>query len=254
MSKYVVQTEWADTPHLSAEARAQLEASYPPHERDARTRGIPQLGSGAIYPLMESEISVRPFDLPAHFKFSYGMDVGWNRTAAVWCAHDTETDVAYLYSEHYRGQAEPPIHAEAIKSRGGWIPGVIDPASRGRQQADGAQLLSLYQGLGLNLIVANNAVESGIYEVWTRLSTGRLKVFSTMTNWLAEFRMYRRNEKGQIVKDNDHLMDATRYDVMSGLAIGVYKPREQWPFVKERNKGGRVLENYDTFKGYFDQN
>ncbi len=54
------------------------------------------------------------------------------RTAAVWGAWDRDDDVLYVYSEHYRGQAEPVIHAESIRSRGQWIPGVIDPASRGR--------------------------------------------------------------------------------------------------------------------------
>lgn len=249
MTKYVVQSEWADTPHLSPEAREQLESSYPPHERDARTRGIPQLGSGAIYPLPETEIVIPPFDLPVHFKHVFGMDVGWNRTAAVWAAHDTEIDVLYLYAEYYRGQAEPPIHAAGIKARGPWVPGVIDPAARSRAQADGNQLLQTYQNLGLVLSVANNAVESGLYEVWTRLSTGRLKIFSTLINWLAEYRMYRRDEKGRIIKDNDHLMDATRYLAMSGIPLAIFRPREQWPMAQKRLS---TTAEYDPFHTVFD--
>ena len=31
--------------------------------------------------------------------------------------------------------------------------------------------------------------------------------------------MYRRDEKGKIVKQNDHVLDATRYLVMSGLKV-----------------------------------
>lgn len=244
ISKYVVQSEWSDAPHLSPETRAQLENAYPPHERDARTKGIPQLGSGAIYPVPESEIVVAPFDLPKHFKHVYGMDVGWNRTAAIWGAHDTEADKVYLYAEYYRGQAEPPIHAQGIKSPGAWIPGVIDPASRGRQQSDGSQLLQAYVALGLSLTVANNSVETGIYEVWTRLSTGRMKVFSTLSNWLMEYRMYRRDEKGRVVKDNDHLMDATRYLTMSGLQLAAFRPSEQWPILR---KSQRRLDDYDPF-------
>jgi hypothetical protein len=78
----------------------------------------------------------------------------------------------------------------------------------------------------LRLQPANNAVEAGIYEVWTRLSTGRLKVFSTLANWLAEYRIYRRNEKGAVIKEGDHLMDATRYLCMSGLDIAEFRPPE----------------------------
>jgi septation ring formation regulator EzrA len=35
-------------------------------------------------------------------------------------------------------------------------------------------------------------------------------------NWRSEFRKYHRDEKGKIVKAHDHLMDATRYLIVSG--------------------------------------
>ena len=211
MPKHVIMAGWDDVPHLDKNTRDTLYDSIPPYQRDARSKGIPQLGSGAIYPVPESEILVDDFFLPAHFPRGYGFDVGWNRTAAIWGALDRETDTLFLYSEHYKGQAEPVIHAEAIKGRGKWIPGRIDPAARGRGQRDGERLLQDYIDLGLDLEMAINAVESGIYKVWVRLSTGRLKVFRSCQNWLSEFRIYRRDEKGNIVKENDHLMDATRY-------------------------------------------
>lgn len=217
--KAVVVITWDDVPHLREEDKARMLAEIPPHQRDARSKGVPQLGAGAIYPVPEEEFLVDPFDIPKHWTRSYGMDVGWNRTAAVWSAWDREQDVVYLYSEHYRGEAEPPVHAEAIKARG-VAPGVIDPAANGRSQKDGEQLLRVYRSLGLQLSLADNGVEAGIYEVWIRLSTGRLKVFSTMVNWLSEYRLYRRDEKGKVVKANDHLMDSTRYNIVSGLQIG----------------------------------
>jgi hypothetical protein len=109
------------------------------------------------------------------------------------------------------------------------IPGVIDPASRGRGQKDGEQLFGIYQQLGLTLVTANNAVEAGLLEVWQRLSTGRLKVFRTMQSFLGEYRIYRRSEKGAIVKENDHLMDCLRYLCMSGIGVAGVRPFEQWP-------------------------
>jgi phage terminase large subunit-like protein len=223
-NRFVLTLGFDDAPHLSEESKAKLLASYPPHERDARSKGIPQLGSGAIYPVPESDFVVDDFAIPDHWPRVYALDVGWNRTAVPWGAWNRETDTVYLYSEHYRGQAEPPIHADAVKARGTWIPGVFDPAARGRAQDDGHQLLQKYLDLGLDLDAANNAVEAGIYEVWTRLSTGRLKVFRSLGNWLQEFRLYRRDEKGRIVKVNDHLMDATRYLIMSGLQRAKAKP------------------------------
>lgn len=210
---------WDDVPHLSEQAKAEMMAKLPPHQRDARTKGIPALGAGAIYPVPEEDITCDPFELPDHWARAYGLDVGWNRTAGVWGAHDRETDVVYLYSEHYRGQSEPAIHAEAVKARGDWIPGAIDPAARGRSQIDGEQLLAIYERLGLRLTPADNSVESGIYDVWERLSTGRLKVFKTLHAWLSEYRIYRRDDKGKVVKQADHAMDATRYLIKTGLGI-----------------------------------
>jgi phage terminase large subunit-like protein len=223
-SKSVTMAGWDDVPHLSAEVKAELLASIPPFQRDARSKGIPQLGAGAIYPVPESDFVIDDMAIPDHWPKAFGMDVGWNRTAAIFGAINRETDTLYLYSEHYRGQAEPAIHAEGIKSRGLWIPGVIDPASRGRAQSDGAQLVQIYKNLGMDLEFADNSVEAGIYEVWTRLSTGRLKVFRSLGNFLQEFRLYRRDERGRIVKNNDHLQDSLRYLVMSGIARAKTKP------------------------------
>lgn len=223
-SKFVVMATWDDVPHLDDAVKKELWDSIPPFQRDARSKGVPQLGAGAIYPVPESDIVVPDFSIPDHWPRSYALDVGWNRTAAIWGAKDPETKIVYLYSEHYRGQAEPVIHAHSIKSRGEWIPGVIDPAARGRGQKDGAQLLDQYQDLGLDLTPAVNAVESGLYDVWMRMSGGKLKVFSSLSNWRSEFRLYRRDEKGAIVKKDDHLMDATRYLIVSGLDIAKVKP------------------------------
>jgi len=225
-SKFVVMATWDDVPHLDDAVKKELWDSIPPFQRDARSKGVPQLGAGAIYPVPESDIVVPDFSIPDHWPRSYALDVGWNRTAAIWGAKDPETKIVYLYSEHYRGQAEPVIHAHSIKSRGDWIPGVIDPAARGRGQKDGAQLLEQYQDLGLDLTTAVNAVESGLYDVWMRMSGGKLKVFSSLSNWRSEFRLYRRDEKGAIVKKDDHLMDATRYLIVSGLDIAKVKPDE----------------------------
>lgn len=223
-SRAVVSCTWDDVPHLSEEAKADMLSMYPPHQRDARSKGIPALGAGAVYPVPESEILVSPFELPKHWRRAYGFDVGWNKTAAIWGAHDPDSDIVYLYSEHYQGQQEPPLHAEAIRRRGQWIFGAIDPAARGRGQKDGERLRDNYIDLGLNLADADNTREAGIYEVWTRLSTGRLKVFSPLANWLSEYRLYRRDEKGNIVKERDHLMDATRYLIMTGLDYARTEP------------------------------
>lgn len=228
MSKHVVMATWDDCPHLGESEKQELWESIPAYQRDARSKGVPQLGSGAIFPVPESEIVCEPFEFPDWWPRVYALDVGWNRTAAVWGAYDRESETAFLYSEHYQGHAEPSVHAAAIRSRGAWIPGVVDPAARGRSQLDGRRLIQAYIDLGLMLAPADNSVEAGIHQTFQRLASGKLKVFRTLSNWLAEFRLYRRDDKGRIVKENDHLMDCTRYLVMSGLNIAASEPGEDF--------------------------
>lgn len=229
----LVMVTWDDVPHLDEKAKAELWASIPRYQRDARSKGIPQLGAGAIYPVPESDIVCDPIEIPPHWPRAYAMDVGWNRTAAIWGAWDRQSDTLYLYSEYYRGQAEPSVHAAAVRSRGEWMSGVIDPAARGRGQTDGKQLLQMYRDLGLSLTEADNGVESGIYLTFERLSCGKLKVFRTLQNWLSEYRLYRRDEKGKIVKANDHLMDATRYLCASGREVAKVSAPTEFNFQPE---------------------
>jgi hypothetical protein len=46
-----------------------------------------------------------------------------------------------------------------------------------------------------------------------RMQTGRLKVFSHLSDWFEEFRLYHRKD-GKVIKEFDDLMAATRYSVM----------------------------------------
>jgi hypothetical protein len=169
------------------------------------------------------------------------MDFGWsNPTAVVWGALDPQTDVLYLYDCHMATEQTPAEHTAAIRTRGDWIPGVCDPAGQSQSQMDGQSLLSAYAAHGLYLHLADNAVEAGLMTVLERLRAGKLKVFGTLTPWWQEFRLYRRGEDGRIVKRHDHLMDATRYLVQSGLALARTQPQTS-PRPNTRRHGWATL-------------
>jgi hypothetical protein len=156
------------------------------------------------------------------------MDVGWNRTAALFAAHDRDTGIIYFTHEYYAGQQAPQMHAHAIRSLGGdWMTGAIDPAAEKAitTQHDGGYVLEEYSQLGLDLVKADNTRESGLLKCYNLMLAGRLKVFVNCKNWLSEFRIYRRKENGQVCKENDHLMDCMRYYIMSGIPISKTKPR-----------------------------
>lgn len=214
-SKAVLQIGWDDAPWLDEETKARLLDDTPEHLKESRRSGAPAMGSGNVYTSPVEKVMVDPFTIPDSWPRLYAMDVGWNRTAVIWGALDPNTDTVYFYDEHYVGKELPSTHAHAVRSRGDWIPGVIDPASRGRGQADGKQLMQQYIDLGLELRDARNDVEAGVALVQQRLASGKLKVFSTCQNWLKEYLIYRRDKNGKIVKEDDHAQDAGRYVILN---------------------------------------
>jgi phage terminase large subunit-like protein len=56
-----------DVQHYSEEEKATIIASYPPHELEARTKGIPVLGSGRIFPIPEHALAIEHQEFPAHW-------------------------------------------------------------------------------------------------------------------------------------------------------------------------------------------
>lgn len=207
---------WDDVPHLSEKEKSEKMANTLPHEREARIKGVPSIGAGKVYQVPESDFVIDPLPvIPKHWPRIFGADFGFsNSTSVVFIAHDMDTDTAYLYAEYKRAQAEPDVHAGAIKAMGGtWIPGVGDYAGA---NLEGERTLELYKRIGLPMSHADKSQKNeGILEVMTRLSQGRLKVYSTCTKWLQEYRLYSRDERGRVVKPEtgDDLMDATRYAI-----------------------------------------
>lgn len=228
MAKFVCNLTWQDAPHLTEEAKEELLASYSPHERDARSKGVPQLGSGAIYPIVEQDIIIDPIKLSDKWPRAFGLDVGYvHPTAAVWGAYDPKSDTWYIYSEYRKANAEVAIHADAILARGHWIPGAVDPNADRTSQGGEEAVFSIYERFNVSLQKANNSVEPGILEVYQRLSSGRIKIFSNLLMTRAELRVYRRDKNGKIVKKGEDLMDALRYLIMSGQQVMELPPVDE---------------------------
>ncbi len=218
--KAVVRAGWADAGHLDAAAVEGLRKSLRPHEVAAREFGEPVAGRGRVFPVEEKELRVPRFAIPAHWKRCVGVDFGWsNPTAAVWLAWDRDKDIVYVTDVYWASERVPAEHAAEMARRGLWIPAVCDPAGQALSQKDGVSLVEMYAAAGLRFEMADNGVEAGLMQVLERMRNGTLRVFGDLDGWWREFRAYHRDSKGRVVKRDDHLMDATRYAVVSGLAL-----------------------------------
>jgi phage terminase large subunit-like protein len=224
---HVTQMTIEDAEHYSPEERAAIIASYPAHERKARTRGIPQLGSGRVYPIDEDEIKVEPFAIPAHWPQLGGIDFGWDHpSAGVRLAWDRDADCVYTIAAHRAREQTPALFAASVKPWGAnpdgsqWLPWAWPHDGLQHDKGSGEQLAAQYRAQGLKMLPVRATfedgtfgVEAGVAELLTRMQTGRFKVFSHLVDWFEEFRLYHRKD-GLIVKSADDLMSATRYGVM----------------------------------------
>lgn len=214
-----------DAEHYTPEQRAIIIASYPAHERAARTKGIPQLGSGRVFPIDEEMIKVTPFQVPAHWVQICGIDFGWDHpSAAVRLAWDRDNDIIYVIAAHRQPQQTPLLFSATVKPWGAWLPWAWPHDGRqsgGKFDAqDQKQLQAIYKGHGLKMLDdhaqnedGTNGVEAGVQDMFDRMQTGRWKVFGHLEEWFEEFRLYHRKD-GLIVKENDDLISASRYGYM----------------------------------------
>lgn len=230
-----------DAGHYTKEQAEAIVASYPEHEREARAYGKPVLGSGAVYPVPESEIAVPAFNIPDTWARIAGMDLGWDHpTAVVWMAHNRDADIVYVYDVYKRSKQIPAVHASAIKARGAWIPVAWPHDALQTQKDSGRPMRDQYREEGVNMLEeraqfddGSIGVEPGLQIILNRMQTGRFKVFSHLEDWFSEYRVYHRKD-GVVVKQMDDVLDGTRYGVMSlrfaqSNAPVAFKPfRDSW--------------------------
>ena len=152
-----------DVEHFTAEEKAKIIASYPAHEREARTKGIPTLGSGRIFPVPEERLAIEQRDFPNHWPRIGGMDFGWDHPfAAVELIWDRDTDCVYVSRTYRCRESTPIMHAAALRPWGkdlrwAW------PRDGRRETLEGAgvSLARQYTEQGLDMLHEHSQFEDG---------------------------------------------------------------------------------------------
>jgi phage terminase large subunit-like protein len=240
---YLKTATWDDAPHLSDEDKARASASYRDHERDARTKGIPMMGEGAVFPVADDDIRIDPFKIPVHFARIKGIDFGIDHPAAgVEIAWDRELDKIYVI-DCYRAKGQTAAyHAAWLNKSNKFIPVAWPHDGMNREKSGGKTLAQHYRDHGVNMLSksaryskrygeheagGSQPVEPIVDEILELMNTGRFKVFSNLPLWFEEKRSYHRKE-GRIVAQRDDILKATFYAVMMkryGVAPDSYAVR-----------------------------
>ena len=210
-----------DALHISKEKRDQIINSYQKHEREARIYGKPIQGSGLIFPVSREDISCEPFDLkdvPFYWQELAGIDFAGSGedghpTAAVRILYNPQDDIVYVTNTYRRKGGTPMVHGAALKPWGN-VPFAWPHDGLQHDKGSGVPLKDLYANEGLNMLPDNarfddgsNGVEAGIAILLQRMETGRLKIFSHLTDLFEEIDSYYRDE-GKIIKVDEDLVCA----------------------------------------------
>ncbi len=210
-----------DAHHIAPAVRQKMLDGYLPHEREARARGVPTLGSGRIFMASEETVVEAPLEyIPAYFTKIWGIDFGIDHPfAAALIIWDKDNDVIHVHHCIRISDALPIQHAAAMKPIGAAIP-VAWPQDGTQRRDDGKPMSDHYKRQGL-LTLSEHATwpdggvstEAGILEMDERERSGRLKYAAHLSDILEERRFYHRKD-GKIVKLKDDLLSAVRIAIM----------------------------------------
>lgn len=247
-----VQMSLDDARHFTPEQRAAIIASYPEYMRDARTKGVPMLGGGAVFPIAEDKIAVDSFKVPDYWPLLWGCDFGTTHPfAAALLAWDRDADIVYVIHTVRMADARPMDHAAAMKPSGPNIR-VAWPHDGNKRETSLDPLVATYRKHGLRMLETHSAfpdgsisTDAGLSLMWERMTTGRFKVFKHLVDWWEEFRLYHRKE-GLVVKIRDDLMSATRTGVV------MLRKAQEGRFAPPLSKEGVIAkgtDDWDVFTG-----
>lgn len=231
----LINATWNDAAHLTKEdgtltdRAQQIMAAFPSHERDMRTRGVPFMGSGLVFPFTEERLAVDPFECPRHWPTICGLDFGFDHPfGAAKLRWDRDNDIVYVVADYSESRALPAIHAASVRGWGDWVPWAWPHDGLNAEKGTGEQLKKSYEEEGLKLLPwkatnppqagqkegeGGNSVEASLLMMYDRMETGRWKVFKTCKAWFSEQRLFHRKD-GKLVKLKDDVLSASRYAAM----------------------------------------
>jgi PBSX family phage terminase large subunit len=206
--------------HLPEDYIADILDALPEKARARFRDGAWVKAEGAIYDSFDETMLIDPKDLPERFdRFSAGQDFGLNITNVL---IGFAGELIYVLRDYGAYNMTTKSFNEELLARG-WFtandetgaqvpvdfPVYCDPAG-------GERIQEITNGMQ-----ANNSVESGIDYLSAKMERHQFFICSRCTGVLSEIWDYCRDESGEIIKVNDHYLDALRYAVFSDVQQGI---------------------------------
>jgi len=220
--KRLVTMSVADATFYSKQRQDEIKSKYPVHEQRARFYGLETLGQGLVLPFLRDQIACSRMELSPWWYYGKGCDFGGgggsgHPTAGVWCAHDRDNDVIYLYGAYKSMATGTTEHASAFrKPEDIWM---FWPHDGLKTDSRGTATAQYYEEDGVRMWPesARYLDETGgpqgdskfILELTDRIKTGRFKVFADLENWFSEQEQWY-YDKGKPYPLGDDLMKATK--------------------------------------------
>jgi phage terminase large subunit-like protein len=235
----VVEVDMDDNPHLNEAAKEAALEGLSDEERVARKEGRFVHFAGMVFPEFKDRDHV--VDPPKRSALRgqsivLGIDPGIRWTGVSFVAFDDD-NAALVFDELYLEQHTVPQVVAAIEEKlGEWgvRPDfyVIDPSARNRTQINADAVEAEFQRHGVFTVHGQNDREAGILTMKRRLQGDppSLLLSRDCARLIREFGLYRYDPKAEnefaVLKVNDHVLDATRYALMS-RAWGVVRPPDK---------------------------
>jgi phage terminase large subunit-like protein len=218
----------AEARHITPERREELASGYAEHEKETRLEGIPQLGTGPVFPVELLPAIVKTFDpnaIASYTRCIVGIDFGYDHPfAAVLLAWSAATGQLWVVDSFRMERSSALYHVDRIHrmTQGLRIPVAWPHDGSTHDKGSGLPLASQYKGFGANMLpkhatnhgTNHNNVEPGLEEIREAMYTGKLTIAPHNSELLEEIRHYHRDENFKLVKQRDDLICALRYAVM----------------------------------------
>ncbi|MGL5964472.1 MAG: terminase large subunit domain-containing protein [Fusobacteriaceae bacterium] len=239
---HVDSASWDECPHITEKDIKRLLAGVPAFQHDMRRKGLPVLGSGAVFPYRDEDIMCEDLKPQSTWPILAALDFASVNDASVvvFCAYDPTHDVYYVYEMSYvdtnidnknsRYMAQvilnsPTPRIPVVSPHDGGLKSV-NPESKAKQMVGlGVNVLgeAFYNPFNLNLAFhritkKNRDREPGLAEMRRLFETNKLKVCRSILPFFKEKAQmfYAPTANGGMeTKGKDDAIDAIRYGIMS---------------------------------------